>query len=51
MRLAAVFFALAIGVSAVSAQDIGLAIGAKPAAPTIEDLFVAATSRTDGEST
>jgi thiol-disulfide isomerase/thioredoxin len=38
MRLAAVFFALAIGVHSVSAQDIGLAIGAKPAAPTIEDL-------------
>ena len=38
MRLAAVFFALAIGANTISAQDVGLAIGAKPAAVTLEDL-------------
>ena len=38
MRLAAVFFALAIGANTVAAQDVGLAIGAKPAAVTLEDL-------------
>ncbi|MEX2283195.1 MAG: TlpA disulfide reductase family protein [Gemmatimonadota bacterium] len=33
-----VSFAMAIGATAVSAQDIGLAIGAKPAAAIVEDL-------------
>jgi thiol-disulfide isomerase/thioredoxin len=38
MRLAAFVLAMTIGVSAASAQDIGLAIGATPAAVTLEDL-------------